>query len=228
MHINARLQREIQARCQIVGESPQIRELVERVQMIARVPRPVLIEGERGVGKEVIARAIHFAPGDTSRPIVTVNCAAFSSALLESELFGHEKGAFTGADETRDGKFGLADGGTLFLDEIGHMSLAFQRKILRVVEYGTYHRVGGQEERRTSARIIAATNVDLRKSIQEGEFLSDLYDRLAFEVIEVPPLRDREGDVEVLSQHFLDQFALEIPVFAGKVLSRSAIKVLNR
>ncbi|WDI42195.1 sigma-54-dependent transcriptional regulator [Bremerella sp. P1] len=225
---NTQLQKVLQFRGQIIGNSPQMHSIVERVQLVARVPRPVLIVGERGTGKEVIARAIHQAQDDHARPMVTVNCAAFTTALLESELFGHEKGAFTGADETRDGKFGLAHGGTLFLDEIGHMSLPFQRKILRVVEYGTYNRVGGHAELRTSARIIAATNVDLRQRIREGEFLSDLYDRLAFEVIEVPTLRDREGDIEVLAQHFLDQFAQEIPRFAGKQLSKSAINVLRR
>ncbi|WP_158264821.1 sigma-54-dependent transcriptional regulator [Blastopirellula marina] len=225
---NTQLQKALEFRCQIIGDSPQIKAIAERVQMVARVPRPVLIVGERGTGKEVVARAIHFAQGGHLRPIITVNCAAFSTALLESELFGHEKGAFTGADETRDGKFGLAHGGTLILDEIGHMSLPFQRKILRVVEYGTYNRVGGQKELKTTARIIAATNVDLRQRIREGEFLSDLYDRLAFEVIEVPPLRDREGDIEVLAQHFLDQFAREIPMFAGKQLSRSALTMLRR
>ena len=225
---NTQLQKDLQSRCQVIGSSPEIQAIVERVQLVAPVPRPVLIVGERGTGKEVVARAIHFAQKDTSRPIVTVNCAAFTTALLESELFGHEKGAFTGADETRDGKFGLAHGGTLILDEIGHMSLPFQRKILRVVEYGTYNRVGGQKELKTTARIIAATNVDLRQRISEGAFLSDLYDRLAFEVIEVPPLRDRQGDIEVLAQHFLDQFAREIPLFAGKTLSRSAIEMLRR
>lgn len=225
---NTQLQKVLQFRGQIIGNSPQIHAIAQRVELVARVPRPVLIVGERGTGKEVIARAIHQAQDDHARPMVTVNCAAFTTALLESELFGHEKGAFTGADETRDGKFGLAHGGTLFLDEIGHMSLPFQRKILRVVEYGTYNRVGGHAELRTSARIIAATNVDLRQRIREGEFLSDLYDRLAFEVIEVPTLRDREGDIEVLAQHFLDQFAQEIPRFAGKQLSKSAINVLRR
>ncbi|MBI1247462.1 AAA domain-containing protein [bacterium] len=225
---NTQLQKDLQSRCQVIGSSPEIRAIVERVQLVAPVPRPVLIVGERGTGKEVVARAIHFAQKDNNRPIVTVNCAAFTTALLESELFGHEKGAFTGADETRDGKFGLAHGGTLILDEIGHMSLPFQRKILRVVEYGTYNRVGGQKELKTTARIIAATNVDLRQRISEGTFLSDLYDRLAFEVIEVPPLRDRQGDIEVLAQHFLDQFAREIPLFAGKTLSRSAINLLRQ
>lgn len=158
---------------------------------------------------------------------MTVNCAAFSSALLESELFGHEPGAFTGADETRHGEFEQASGGTLFLDEIAHMSRPFQQKILRVVEYGTFTRVGGHREQKTSARIIAATNVDLKEKIRQGDFLSDLYDRLAFEVIRVPALRDRTGDVEVLARHFLNQFALEIPAFLGKALARSSVASLH-
>ncbi|HVR84436.1 MAG TPA: sigma-54 factor interaction domain-containing protein, partial [Planctomycetota bacterium] len=194
---NARLREAIQARFQIVGESPQIKTLIDQVQRVARVPRPLLITGERGTGKELVARAIHFTAGPATRPIISVNCAAFNDALLESELFGHEKGAFTGADEPRQGKFEQADGGTLFLDEIGNMSPVFQKKILRVVEYGTFTRVGGTKELRSSARILAATNVDLKEKIRAGEFLSDLYDRLAFEVVRVPPLREREGDVEV-------------------------------
>ncbi len=212
----------------MVGESPEIQDLIARVKRIAQVPRPVLIAGERGTGKELVARAIHFAAFGAARPIVTVNCAAFSDALLESELFGHEKGAFTGADEARQGKFELASGGTLFLDEIAHMSAPFQQKILRVVEYGTFTRVGGQHEEKTSARIISATNVDLKFRIREGKFLGDLYDRLAFEVIHVPPLRSRSGDVDVLARHFLDQFSLEIPAFKGKSLSASALRLLRR
>ncbi|REK18975.1 MAG: phage shock protein operon transcriptional activator [Planctomycetota bacterium] len=224
---NTELQRAIQARFRIVGESPEIQELIAGVKRIAQVPRPVLITGERGTGKELVARAIHFAAFGESQPIVTVNCAAFSDALLESELFGHEKGAFTGADETRQGKFELASGGTLFLDEIAHMSPPFQQKILRVVEYGTFMRVGGQQEQKTSVRIISATNVDLKARIRGGRFLGDLYDRLAFEVIHVPPLRRRSGDVDVLAQHFLDQFSLEIPAFKGKSLARSALRMLR-
>jgi len=224
---NAQLRADIQARMKIVGESPQVRTLVDRIHRISQVPRPVLIIGERGTGKELVARAIHFAAGASSRPIVTVNCAAFSDALLESELFGHEKGAFTGADATRHGKFEQADGGTLFLDEIGHMSVPFQEKILRVVEYGTFTRVGGTKELTTTARIIAATNRQLKEMIAAGEFLPDLYDRLAFETIEVPPLRQRQGDVEVLARYFLNQFALETPAFGGKALSKSALTVLR-
>src|SRR5262245_41739615 len=214
---NARLRESIQARFQIVGESPQVQKMIDQIQRVARVPRPLLIVGERGTGKELVARAIHFMGGPATRPIVSVNCAAFNDALLESELFGHEKGAFTGADEARQGKFEQADGGPLFLDEIGNMSPVFKKKILRVVEYGTFSRVGGTKEIRTSARVLAATNVDLKERIRAGEFLSDLYDRLAFEVVRVPPLREREGDVDVLARHFLNQFALEIPAFRNQI-----------
>lgn len=225
---NADLQEEMQARYHIVGQSPQILQLIARIERVAHVPRPLLITGERGTGKELVARAVHSVAGDAQRPIVTVNCAAFSDALLESELFGHERGAFTGADETRIGKFELADRGTLFLDEIAHMSLAFQQKILRIVEYGTFSRVGGRRELVTNVRVIAATNADLKSHIRGGRFLSDLYDRLAFEVIEVPPLRERQGDVEVLARHFLNQFAREIPAFRGKSLAASSLRLLNR
>ena len=217
-----------QARQQIVGQSPAVRTLREQIARVATVPRPVLIVGERGTGKELVARAIHFAAGPRERPIVTVNCAAFSDALLESELFGHEKGAFTGANAARRGKFALADRGTLFLDEISHMSTAFQEKILRVVEYGTFTPVGSGREEQTDVRIIAATNRQLRELIEAGEFLVDLHDRLAFETIEVPPLRERRGDIALLARYFLDAFARETPAFGGKRLSTSAIAALNR
>jgi DNA-binding NtrC family response regulator len=225
---NARLRESIQARFQIVGESPQIKKMVDQLHRVARVPRPVLITGERGTGKELVARAIHFTAGPPTRPIVSVNCAAFNDALLESELFGHEKGAFTGADAARQGKFEQADGGTLFLDEIGNMTPVFQKKILRVVEYGTFTPVGGTKERKSSARVLAATNVDLKERMRSGEFLSDLYDRLAFDVVPVPPLREREGDVDVLARHFLNQFALEIPAFGDRRLSGEALSRLRR
>ena len=226
--LNAQLRQDMQARFQLIGRSPQMTAVIDQVQRVAKVPRPVLIVGERGTGKELVARAIHFSAGASNRPIVTVNCAAFPEALLESELFGHERGAFTGADATRHGKFELADGGTLFLDEIGNMPLTFQQKILRVVEYGTFSRVGGHEELKTSARIIAATNCDMQQLIRDGSFLSDLYDRLSFELIEVPPLRDRKGDIKMLAMHFLNQFAMEIPAFRGKKLSKAAIDALER
>ncbi|MHC4662143.1 MAG: sigma-54-dependent transcriptional regulator [Planctomycetota bacterium] len=215
------------ARFQIVGESPQILEVIELSRRVANIPRPVLIVGERGTGKEHVARLIH-ACGGPDRPLVCVNCAAFTDTLLESELFGHEKGAFTGADNLVHGKFELAKGGTLFLDEIGNMSLSFQQKILRVVEYGTFTRVGGSTEVKTDARIIAATNMDLKTKMEAGEFLRDLYDRLCFEVINVPPLRKREGDIEVLARYFLSQFMKEIPALRGKRLSLDAIHVLRK
>ena len=202
--------------------------LAEQIHRVAKIPRSVLIVGERGTGKELVARAIHNAAGTNTRPMVTVNCAAFSDSLLESELFGHEKGSFTGADAARPGRFEQADGGTMFLDEVGNMSLALQQKILRVVEYGVYTRVGGINELKTSARIIAATNCDLKQRIHNGEFLPDLYDRLAFEVLNVPPLRDRKDDIPMLAQHILNAFSLETPTLKEKRLSKHAIAELRR
>jgi len=224
---NERLHRSIQQRSRIVGESPQIKRLIAQIERVAHIPRPLLITGERGTGKELVARAIHFASDRRAGSMVTINCAAIGDSLMESELFGHERGAFTGADRARRGRFEQADGGTLFLDEIGNMPLTFQQKILRVVEYGTFTRVGGSEESKTSARIVAATNVDLRERIERGEFLGDLYDRLAFEVIEVPSLRERPGDIELLGRTFLRQFADEIPAFRGKHLAESALRLLR-
>ncbi len=225
---NAALREIIEPRFEMVGRSQPIKKLIETIRRVAKVPRPLLIVGERGTGKELVARAIHLAAGDATRPMITVNCAAFGDALLESELFGHERGAFTGADKVRRGKFEQAGDGTLFLDEIGHMSLAFQQKILRVVEYSTFSRVGGSDELKSSARVIAATNCDLTAKIRDGEFLCDLYDRLSFEVVDVAPLRRRRSDIAPLAQHFLDQFAREIPAFAGKRLSPSAIEMLEQ
>ena len=223
-----RLLREVaRARHRLVGESPEIRGVIDRIKRVAGIPRPVLIVGERGTGKELVARAIHEAAGGHGRPFVAVNCAAFPDSLLESELFGHERGAFTGADSLVHGKFEQAGGGTLFLDEIGNMSTAFQQKILRVVEYGVFTRVGGAAEVSTDARIIGATNTDLRARMESGEFLRDLYDRLSFETIEVPALRDRQGDVDVLARHFLEEFMREIPALGGKRLAQSSIDALR-
>jgi DNA-binding NtrC family response regulator len=230
---NSDLRQSVESHSPMEGRSTQMQELRRQIATVATIPRPLLITGERGTGKELVARAVHVAANpDISestgeRPIVTVNCAAVSDPLLESELFGHERGAFTGADTIRDGKFALADGGTLFLDEIGNMSLSFQQKLLRVVEYGTYTRVGGHRELTTTARIIAATNANLQDRIAEGKFLSDLYDRLAFEIIAVPPLRERTEDIPLLAHYFLDRFALEIPTLGGKRLAQSAIDVLT-
>ena len=224
---NMLLREEARARYRIIGESPEISGVIRVIERVAVIPRPVLIVGERGTGKELVARAIHEASGAAPRPFVAVNCAAFTDALLESELFGHEKGSFTGADATAHGRFEQAGDGTLFLDEIGNMSLAFQRKILRAVEYGVITRVGGRSEVRIGARILSATNADLEEKMRRGEFLRDLYDRLAFEVIEVPALRERRGDVEVLSRHFLREFMREIPALDGKRLAPTALEVLR-
>ncbi len=225
---NMLLQETARQRFRIGGDSPQIRKVLEQIERVSTIPRPVLILGERGTGKELVARAIHTAAGDSGRPMVVVNCSAFPDSLLEAELFGHEKGAFTGADHQVHGKFELASGGTLFLDEIGNMSLPFQQKILRVVEYGTFTRVGGSMEIQVNTRIIAATNVDLKKKMEEGKFLRDLYDRLSFEIISVPPLRRREGDIPLLARHFLSQFMQEIPSLGGKRLSKTALDVLEK
>jgi len=171
-----------------------------------------LILGERGSGKELVAAAIHYAGDRRSKPFIKVNCAAMSGTLLESEMFGHEKGAFTGADKRRLGRFELADGGTLLLDEVGNMSSEFQEKVLRVIEYQEFVRVGGQKPVRVDVRVIAATNADLKQRIEEGTFRADLYDRLSFEVLRVPPLRERTGDIPLLATHFADRFAAEIKV----------------
>jgi DNA-binding NtrC family response regulator len=221
-------QRANRERYRIIGESAAIHDVLGRIERVARIPRPVLIVGERGTGKELVARAIHEASGRGERPFVAVNCAAFPETLLESELFGHERGAFTGADQKRAGRFEQAEGGTLFLDEIGNMPLGFQQKILRVIEYSTFTRLGGSRELRSSARIVAATNTDLERAIAQGRFLQDLYDRLAFEVVRVPPLREREGDVEVLAHHFLDEFLKEVPALGAKPFNPAALELLRR
>jgi DNA-binding NtrC family response regulator len=225
---NMILQAATSDRYRIIGESTQMLAVIEKVRRVASIPRPVLIFGERGTGKELIARAIHTASGVADRPMVVINCAAFTDSLLETELFGHERGAFTGADTQVYGKFEVAGTGTLFLDEIANMSLSFQRKILRVVEYGTFTRVGGSSEIQVNTRIVAATNSDLKQLIADGKFLHDLYDRLSFEVIEVPPLRQREGDIPILARHFLNEFMKEIPSLSGKHLSKTALDLLSK
>jgi DNA-binding NtrC family response regulator len=222
---NRRLRSETGGRWALIGSSAEMRGLREQIDRVARIPRPVLLQGERGSGKELVARALHVA-SHRHGPLVAVNCAALPDALLESELFGHERGAYTGADRRTVGKFEQADDGTLFLDEIGAMSLPFQQKILRVVEYGEFNRVGGTAPVATSARVIGATNADLTARVADGTFLADLYDRLSFEVIRVPPLRERRDDIPALARWFLESFQAEVGTLPRRWLGEGALAAL--
>ncbi|HEU4616986.1 MAG TPA: phage shock protein operon transcriptional activator [Gammaproteobacteria bacterium] len=185
-----------------IGESPAFMAMLEHVSRAAPLPKPVLVVGERGTGKELIASRLHYLSERWDRPLVKVNCAALTESLLESELFGHEAGAFTGATKQHIGRFEQADGGTLVLDELGTIPLRMQEKILRVIEYGEFQRVGGTKTMRTDVRIVGATNADLPALAVEGRFRADLMDRLAFDVIHVPPLRRRLEDIPKLAYHF--------------------------
>ncbi len=195
---------------EIIGTSNTAQRLAEEIAVVAKTDLSVLLIGENGTGKEVAARAIHGASQRMHQPFIAVNCAAITETLLESELFGHERGAFTDAYESRVGKFELASGGTLMLDEIGDMSLTGQAKLLRVLEDRTVTRVGGSESISVNVRVIAATNQNIPLLISQGRFREDLYYRLNVVPIEVPPLRERLGDVEAIARHFLDQFVLEL------------------
>ena len=186
----------------IIGESPAMQEVFRLIQRIGVTDQPVLIEGESGTGKELVARAIHMASPLSERPLVVVNCAALPETLLESELFGHEKGAFTGAVSSKPGLFEVADGGTLFIDEIGELAGSLQAKLLRVLEDGTLRRVGSIKERRVRVRLIAATNRDMLVEVQAARFREDLYYRINVLTIHLPPLRERAGDLELLVRHF--------------------------
>jgi PAS domain S-box-containing protein len=188
---------------EIVGTSPAIRSVITAVHQVAGTPATVLITGETGTGKELVARAIHQASQRSGKPFIRVNCAAIPAALWESEFFGHERGAFTGAATRRTGRFELANGGTIFLDEVAELPLELQPKLLRVLQEGEYEPVGSSQTRKTDARVIAATNRDLSAEVTAGRFREDLYYRLHVFPIPVPPLREREGDVEVLAQNFL-------------------------
>ncbi len=222
---NQRLREAAGWRWQIVGESDALSHIMNTIERVAPVPRPVLVLGERGTGKELVARAIHHLSPRSTEPFITINCAAVPESLLESELFGHEEGAFTGATKQKEGKFELADGGTLFLDEIGNMSLEFQAKILRILEYQRFERVAGAESIQVDVRVIAATNADLKTAMKQDKFRRDLYDRLAFEVVNLPPLRERMDDVPGLAAHFLSRFRQEV---AGIAISQISAEALDR
>jgi DNA-binding NtrC family response regulator len=225
---NERLRKLAGKRWQIVGDSPPMRAVLSKIERVAPVPRPVLVLGPRGTGKELVARAIHTLSPRASEPFITINCAAVPENLLESELFGHEQGAFTGATKQKEGKFELADGGTLFLDEIGNMSMDFQAKILRVLEYQRFERVAGSESIQVNVRVIAATNADLKAAIAAGTFRADLYDRLAFEVIHLPPLAERPTDVPILANYFLASFRQEVAGITVKDFTPEALARLGR
>ena len=191
----------------IIGESEPIHAIKETIERVAPTEARVLITGENGTGKELVAKWVHHKSNRSDGPLVEVNCAAIPSELIESELFGHEKGAFTGATKQRIGKFELADGGTLFLDEIGDMSLSAQAKVLRVLQENKIERVGGGRSIPVDVRVIAATNKDLMAELEEGNFREDLYHRIGVILINVPPLRERRSDIPLMTRHFADQLA---------------------
>ena len=193
-----------------LGESPAFLQALEETSQIAPLDKPVLIVGERGTGKELIAARLHFQSTRSAEAFLKMNCAAISETLLESELFGHEAGAFTGAAKTHRGRFERADGGTLFLDELATTSPLVQEKLLRVIEYGEYDRVGGNRTLNTDVRLIAATNEDLPRLAAAGGFRADLLDRLAFDVITLPPLRERREDILLLAERFAINMAQEL------------------
>jgi two-component system nitrogen regulation response regulator NtrX len=203
---NARLKSTIESRYEIVGRSAGIRGVIEKIDKVAPAPARVLITGENGTGKELVARAIHRQSPRKDKRFVEVNCAAIPGELIESELFGHMKGSFTGAVADRAGKFEQADGGTLFLDEVGDMSLAAQAKVLRVLQDGEVTRIGGQKPHRVDVRVLAATNKTLEDEIAAGRFREDLYYRLNVVPVHVPALRERREDIPQLIMHFLQQF----------------------
>lgn len=194
----------------LIGESNAYLSVLEQVSQLTRLNRPVLIVGERGTGKELIAERLHFLSDRWAKPLIKMNCAAISEALLESELFGHEAGAFTGASKRHIGRFERADGGTLFLDELATMSLKTQEKTLRFIEYREFERLGGSVSQRADVRLVAATNEDLPSLADSGRFRHDLLDRLAFDVITLPPLRERTEDIMLLAEFFAVSMCKEL------------------
>lgn len=194
----------------MIGNSATLSAALDRVSLLAPVNRPVLIVGERGTGKELAAERLHYLSGRWDAPLLKTNCAAIAESLLESELFGHEPGAFTGAVRSHRGRFERADGGTLFLDELGTMSLRLQEKLLRLVEYGEFERLGGQDTLQVDVRVVAATNADLPALAAQGKFRADLLDRLSFDVVHLPALRHRSEDIPELASHFAIAMSAEL------------------
>ena len=214
----------------IIGEAPVFLEMLEHVSRAAPLSKPVLVVGERGTGKELIASRLHFLSERWEQSVVKVNCAALTESILESELFGHEAGAFTGAARTHIGHFERADGGTLILDELATISLRMQEKILRTIEYGEVQRVGGSETLQVDVRIVGSTNADLQRLALDGSFRKDLLDRLAFDVITVPPLRERVEDIMPLAHAFAINMASELKwsYFPGFSSRASSALLRNR
>lgn len=212
---------------EFIGESDAFSELLTKASKVAKIGRPILVIGERGTGKELIAERVHFLSTVWDGPFLKINCATFTEELLASELFGHEAGSFTGATKRHLGIFERAHGGTVFLDEIANTSLRLQEKLLRVIEYGEFQRVGGSDTIRAKVRIVAATNEDLPTLCKEGSFRYDLLDRLAFDVLTLPPLRDRGEDIELLAEHFAMRMTRELKreYFVG--FSKEALSSLN-
>ncbi|MDQ8202734.1 phage shock protein operon transcriptional activator [Pelagicoccus sp. SDUM812003] len=210
-----------------LGISEAFFDFQQRLSQVAKIDRPVLIIGERGTGKELAASRLHYLSSRWQGPLVALNCAALAETVLESELFGHEAGAFTGAVKRRMGRFEAAEGGTLFLDEIGLVSMTVQEKILRAVEYGIFQRVGGSNSVKVDVRIVGATNADLPEMANRGKFKSDLLDRLSFDVLYLPPLRARSEDIEHLAMHFAASMAQELGLGDVPQFSSGALKSLN-
>ena len=211
----------------IIGESAEIRQIKEMIEKVAPSDARVLITGGNGTGKELVARALHDQSSRNKMPFIEVNCAAIPSELIESELFGHEKGAFTSAVKDKKGKFELASGGTLFLDEIGDMSASAQAKVLRALQENVIQRVGGEKDIKVDCRVLTATNKDLRKEIADGLFREDLYHRLAVILIHVPSLNDRKSDIPLLAEHFLTQVCAEYGI-PRKSFSTDALAALQQ
>jgi psp operon transcriptional activator len=211
-----------------IGQAPAFLDMLAHVSQAAPLNRPVLVIGERGTGKELVAGRLALLSPRWSAPFIKLNCAALPDALLDSELFGHEAGSFTGAQRRRPGRFELADRGTIFLDEIATASAAVQEKLLRVIEYGSFERVGGGDTLHVDVRVVAATNVHLPDAAAAGKFRADLLDRLAFDVITVPPLRARREDIARLADHFATRMTSELgrPYFPG--FADRALETLNR
>lgn len=201
----------------LLGEANSFLEVLEQVSRLAPLNKPVLIIGERGTGKELIANRLHYLSGRWDGPFISLNCAALNENLLDTELFGHEAGAFTGAQKRHPGRFERADGGTLFLDELATAPMLVQEKLLRVIEYGELERVGGSQPLQVNVRLVCATNANLPEMVAEEKFRADLLDRLAFDVVQLPPLRERKSDIMLLADQFAIQMCRELglPLFPG-------------